>query len=141
MNPPEVVSVLNRLLHVLCRSLPMYLEDAKPWTRRDDEQAQRALADIVAEQRVLAANVAEAILEHRGRPDPGRFPIEFAATNDLTLDFLQQKLVEYQHRDLAAIRRCLAELESMPRLRPLAKKALAGAKTHLDILQEMTKHE
>ena len=29
---PVVVSVLNRLLRILCRSLPMYLESAKPWS-------------------------------------------------------------------------------------------------------------
>jgi hypothetical protein len=29
----EATAVLNRLLAVLCRGLPAYLADARPWTR------------------------------------------------------------------------------------------------------------
>ena len=140
MNQPEALSVFCRLLRILCRSLPRYLEAARPWSRRDDEQAQEVLAKIVADQRTLAERVARAIVAHGGRPDPGCFPIEFTAINDLALDFLQQRLVECQRRDVAAIEHCAAELQPVPALRSLAEKALASARTHLDRLEDLTKH-
>ena len=141
MNQPEPVRVLTRLLHVLCRSLPRYLEDARPWTRRDDERAQEVLADVAAAQGILAERVARAIVQQGGRPDPGRFPIEFAAINDLALDSLRQRLIEYQGRDVAAIGRCVAELRPALVLRSLAEEALADARRHLDVLKEMRNDE
>ena len=100
-----------------------------------------AHADIAADQQNLSRRVAQAISEQGGRPDPGRFPIEFAAVNDLALDFLLQELVKYQQRDVAAIEGCVTDLATAPALRPLAEEALARAREHLDRLKGIMKAE
>ena len=87
----EAIPVLNRLLGLLCRSLPAYLADAKPWARPERRPIRTALDRLVADQQLYARRVAEAITQRGGRPDPGRFPTEFAAKNDLSLEFSSRK--------------------------------------------------
>lgn len=137
----ELIAVLNRLLHVLCRSLSMYLEDARPWSRPEHGAAQKALDLLVADRHDDARRVAEAVVELGGHPDPGVFPMEFSAANDLSLEFLLQKVVEEQHRDIAAIRQCAAELADDPQLRDLAEEILGNAKGHAEILGELMNAE
>jgi hypothetical protein len=141
MSPAEPIAVLNRLLHVLCRSLPMYLAEARPWSRPEHQAAQQALDLLVADRHDDAQRVAETIVERDGHPDPGLFPIEFSALNDLSLDFLLQKAIEGQHDDIAAIRRCAAELADDPPLRDLAAEILGNACGHAEILQELMSAE
>jgi hypothetical protein len=140
MNQAEKVAVLNRLLHVLCRSLPMYLADARPWARGDQQPIQEALSHLVADQQQYAGRVAQAIVECGFRPDLGRFPMQFTAINDVSLDFLVQKVIELQRRDITAIEHCAAELTEVPPLCSLAEEILGNARGHLEILEEMTKH-
>ena len=128
--------MLNRLLHVLCRSLPMYLRDARPWSGPGQQPIQRAIDNLVGDQQMYAQRVAEAIAELDGGPDPGRFPMEFTAIHDLSLDFLLQKVIERQRRDLAAIERCAADLAGAPSLHALAEEILGNARGHLEILEK-----
>jgi hypothetical protein len=137
MDTSAVIDVLNRLLRILCRGLPMYLEEAKPWICRDDEETEVALDNLVADRRVLAEQVAAAIIEQGGRPDSGRFPSEFAVINDLSLGFLRGKLLEHQRRDVEAIRQCAAELSPTPIIRAIAEEALGNAQGHAEILEEI----
>jgi hypothetical protein len=137
----ETVSVLNRLLHVLCRSLPMYLAEARPWSRPEHRAAQKALDLLVADRHDDAMRVAEAIVERGGHPDPGVFPIEFSAMNDLAMDFLLRKVLEGQHADIAAIRQCAAELAGEPPFQELAEEILGNAKGHAEILGEIAGRE
>lgn len=140
MNPQQTLAALNRLLHVLCRSLPMYLVEAAPFTRRDDQPTQEALAHVVTDQRLYAQRVTRAILARGGRPDPGRFPIQFTAVNDLELQFLHRRLIECQRRDLQALQGCVDELKHVPDLESLAEEAIGNARGHLDILDEIMNH-
>ena len=137
----QTIEVLNELLRILCRSLPAYLADAKPWGQSEDQQLRTALDQLVADQQRYARRVTEAIAERGGRPDPGRFPTEFTAKNDLALEFLRREMIRQQEQDVAAIGRCAAELEGAASLHSLAEEILGNAKGHLDILKEMTKHE
>ena len=137
MNSSHVVGTLGRLLHVLCRSLPMYLEDAKPWTCQDDQPAERALANLVADARTFSLRVADAILDLRGQPNAGRFPSSFTAIHDLSLSFLMPRVVQSQRDDVATIEQCVAELASVPLVRPLAEEILGNARGHLDILEAL----
>jgi len=140
MDQSEVNAVLNRLLHVLCRSLPAYLAEAKPWCRRSDHPVQEALNYLVADQRALAVQVSRAILKG-GRQDPGRFPIEFTAMNDVEIGSLLPELIDRQRRDIEALEQCVADLADAPQIRSLAEEALGNTKGHLDTLEEMAKHE
>ena len=137
----EAIPALNRLLGLLCRSLPAYLADAKPWTGFGRGQVQAALDRLVADQQRYARRVAEAITQLGGRPDPGRFPAAFAAKNDLALDFLLQEVLDCQEQDVALIAHYAAQLEGMPALHALAEEILGNAKGHLDVLKEMMNAE
>jgi hypothetical protein len=133
----EAIPALNRLLALLCRSLPAYLADAKPWARADRRQIHAALDRLVADQRLYAQRVAGAIIERGGRPGPGPFPAEFAAKNDLALEFLLREVIACQERDVPAIERCAVELEGEPALHALAEEILGNAKGHRDVLKEI----
>jgi hypothetical protein len=134
---PAATAVLNRLLRILSRSLPMYLRDAKPWTTEQEQPIQAALARLAADQQALAGRVARAILAHGGQPAPGPFPAAFASVNDVDLAFLLQRVIDLGHRDLAALERCVADLDRWPELRALAEEILGNAQGHLDILQDL----
>jgi len=136
MNRAEVI-VLGRLLQTLCRSLPMYLQEAKPWTRRDEQPVEAALDHLAADQRTLAERVAEAILEHDGHPEMGHFPGDCATTNDLSVDFLLQKVIDHQRQDVATIKQCVDALAEAPLPKSLAEEIHGNAQGHLDILEEL----
>jgi len=135
MNRLEQIAVLNRLLDVLTSSLPVYLERMQPWVRRGAENGLAVLARIAADQRALAARVAGAIVERRGQPAPGHFPIEFTAFNDLAVEYLVGKAAERQRRDVQAIARAARELRESPTLTSLAEEVLGHAHRHLKALE------
>jgi hypothetical protein len=141
MNAMEAIPVLNRLLGLLCRSLPAYLADVKTLGHPEGERVRTALNRLVADQQMYARRVADAIARCGGRPDPGRFPTEFAAKNDLSLDFLLREIVACQNYDVASIAQCAGQLESESALHALAEEVLGNAKGHLDILLELVKQE
>jgi predicted outer membrane protein len=136
-----VVSVLNRLFHVLCRSLPAYLADARAWGQPDTEPLRAAIGRMVADQQMYAQRLAEAIVHYRGRPTPGSFPNEFTAKHDLALSYLIKEILDYQQRDVALIERCAAQLESNAALHALAEEILGNAKGHRDVLAGMVEEE
>lgn len=137
MNQADIVDTLGRLLQTLCRSLPMYLQEARPWTRHDDEPIEAALDCLASDQQALAHRVADAIAEQGGQPDPGCFPVEFAGINDLSIDFLLQRIACRQQQDVATIEQCVDELAEMPLLHSLAEEILGNARGHLDILEQL----
>lgn len=141
MNSLKAVQVLNKLLSILCRSLPAYLADAKPWAQGVDKNLCASLDNLVADQQRYARRVNEAITEYGGRPDPGRFPMNFAAKNDLSLGFLLQEIVAQQEQDVSMLERCAAQLEGISSLHALAEEVLGNARGHLDILAEMMNAE
>ena len=139
MNAFETIPALNQLFGLLCRSLPMYLADAKTLAWPEGEQVRLALGRLVADQQMYAQRVAEAIAERGGRPNPGRFPTEFAAKNDLSLAFLLPEIIASQRQAAATIEQCVGRLEGESALHALAEEILGNAKGHLDILVEMMK--
>jgi len=139
MKALEVVPVLTELLRILCRSLPAYLADAKPWAQSEDRQLGEALDRLVADQQRYARLLSDAITAHGGRPDPGRFAMHWMAKHDLSLGFLVREIIQHQEQDVAAIEQCAAELEELAPLHCLAEEILGNARGHLDILREIVK--
>ena len=128
--------LMQLLLHHY-RSLPIFLTEAVPWTHRGDEQATSVLLDIVAGQRDLSNRIA-AELEQRGWPlDMGEYPMDFLDLHFLSLDFLLQRLVENQQREVDAIARLSAEVNEDPVAHDLAQEALGAAKGYLESLTEL----
>ena len=118
----EAIPVLNKLLTLLCRSLPAYLADARPWTRIGRHEIQTLLDRLVADQQRYARRLAEAIGQRGARPNTGHFPVEFTAKNDLALDFLFREVVAHQEHNVAVIERCAAELEPRPPSTPWPRR-------------------
>ena len=137
MNAPEAIPVLERLLRLLCRSLPAYLASARPWAQAHHQDIQAALDRLVSDGQMYAQRVAAAITECGGRPDPGRFSGALASKNDLGLEFLLQEVIQDQQRAAAAIERCAAELEALPPLHSLAEEIYGNVCGHVDVLKEM----
>jgi hypothetical protein len=132
----KAIYVLNELLRTLCGSLTAYLADARPWTQSDDRQLRAALDHLVADQQRYARRVSEAITAQGGRPEPGRFPMNFTAKHDLSLEYLLSEVIEGQKRDVSAIEHCAAQLEDIALLHSLAEEILGNARGHLEVLQE-----
>ncbi len=131
------VYILNELLAIHFRSLPMYLTDAHPWTHRGDAKATEVLEDIVANQKETCRRIAEVIIMRDGAIDEGEYPIEFTDTHDLSLDFLIKELIELQKQDIARIQNCVDRLWNDPPAQALAKESLGAAKGHLQSLEEL----
>ncbi|NIP84833.1 MAG: hypothetical protein GTO03_04460, partial [Planctomycetales bacterium] len=77
------VDLLNQLLVIHYRSLPMYLLDAAPWTHRGDEPATEALQDIVSDQQRTCQRIADAVIQREGIVRMGDYPTEFTDMNFL----------------------------------------------------------
>lgn len=135
MNDRRNIDVLNRMLAIQNRSLPMYLSYAPPWKSERDEPAAAALANVVSLQREMAQRIAELIAARRGRLDPGDFPMEFTDTQFLALDFLLGEIIHYQKQDIAALEQCVRQLSGDPEARTLAEEALGAERAHLESLE------
>ena len=136
MNGNSTVA-LNRLLATIYRSLPMYLTEADPWVRHNDQHAREVLATIVANQRRDCQRVAELVLERYGRLDLGEFPMEFTDLHFLSIDYLIGELVRHQKMDIATIEQCIDRLQHDPAGRTLAQEVLGSQRAHLEILDEL----
>ena len=139
----DTVAILNRLLLIHERSLPMYLVHARPWTHMGsekalDEKALDVFQLIVADQRAMAERISEFIIQaghqvHTG----GAFPLEFTDMHDLAVEFLIGQAVAYQKQDVEAIQSCVGQLRLAPAALSLAEEALGMAKGHLQSLDEL----
>ena len=137
MKKPSIPQVLNRLLTTQHRSLPMYLTSASPWIHRGDEEALAALHHIVADQQALSRRIAEYLLDHHWRVEPGEFPIEWTSLHDCSVDYLIGRVLQEQRRAIAIIESCVADLHGDPAARALAEEVLGAARAHLESLEEL----
>ena len=131
------VDLLNRLLAVHGRSLPIYLANAVPWVGRGRSEAVEVLQAIAADQRQTVDRIGELIVDEGGRLNLGGFPMGFTSYHDLSIDFMVTKLIERQRVDIHKIEAVVAETESGSTIRAIAEEALGAAKGHLQSLQEL----
>ena len=136
MNDALLNNILNRLLTLHTRSLPMYLRYASPYAVRGREHEIELTGQIAADQQAFAERFADLILEI-GEIDDGEFPMVFTGYNDLSFDYLVQRMIAHQESDIRTIEACIAQLTDAPRARALAEEALGAAKGHLDSLREL----
>jgi hypothetical protein len=127
------IEVLNRLLAIHYRSLPMYLRDARPWKQSQDDRADELLSQIIAEHERMVQHISETVLELGGDIEPGEFPMLFTDMHDLSYDYLLRQLVEQQRQMVVKIQECVNAAPG----EPLAQEALGLAKGHLEELQEL----
>lgn len=137
MSDANTIDVLNRLLAIEYRSLPIYLTDATPWTHPGDAKATETLGHLVADQREMAGRIADLILERGGRVENSVFPIEFTDMNLLSLDFLLGEIRDRQRKNIATIERIVAALAHDREARELAEEVLGSERAHLEALEEL----
>lgn len=92
------VTVLNRLLRIVYRSLPLYLSTTRPWTPHRLDDLYDVLSHVADEHREDAQRIAAEIARRGGVPDPGPVPGRYVALHDLAVDYLA-RLVLDEHRD------------------------------------------
>ena len=133
----DSITVLNELLAIHYRSLPMYLTLASPWKHRGDEKATELLKDVVEDQQETCRKVAELVVQRGAVVETGEFPTHFTELHFLSLDFMLQELVKTQRDDLTDIERCAQRLWNDPPAEAIAREAVGAARGHLQSLEEI----
>lgn len=137
MSPPSTLDILNRLLVLHERSLPMYLSYAPPYEIAAHEQAKRVLDQVVADQRRTIDRLGTLIIDSGGAPDYGEFPMSFTSLHDLSVEYLLKLLIERQHKHVTACEKLADLLNLAPYAQAAAREAVGEAKGHLQNLQEL----
>jgi len=137
MPSADTIDDLNRVLAILERSFPQYLQYARPYVQAGREDVMETIAEIVVGQKALADRVCEMIDESGALPDTGKFPIEYTDTHDLSIDFLVDEAIGYQKQDIAQLAECTEALNLSPAAQSLAAEAVGMAKGHLESLEEL----
>lgn len=137
MKQANINDILNRVVIMHARSLPVYLNDAAPWTSRGNENAQAALKSIAGDQLMSVGRVVDYIQAIDGAVNMGSFPMHYAGWHDLSLSFLTSKATENQARELAELESLLPQLSADPKAQALVEEALGAAKAHLDTLADL----
>jgi hypothetical protein len=135
----DTTEILNRLMAIHHRSLPMYLSFAPPWRAYGQEEAERVLQRIVANQKQMVDRLGEMILDNGGTVSYGEFPMRFTAYHDVSFDFLLKILVERQQKEVSVIEKYADLLAGSPLAHALAQEALGESKAHLDMLVDLKK--
>ena len=137
MSPPSTIEILNRLLVLHVRSLPMYLNYAPPYQLGRMPQAKAVLDQIVEDQQRTIDRLGTLILDHNGTVDNGEFPMSFTSLHDLSLPYLLTLLIERQEKTIAACENLADKLNTAPYAQAAAREAVGQAKGHLENLREL----
>ena len=137
-NSEQTINVLNHLLAIHNRSLPVYLRSARPYAGRNGEEGLELLDAIADAHFAMVDRIGSMIIEMQGVVRYGEFPHRFADLHDLSLDYMLNQLVQLQQLDIQRIAKCVEWLDDAPRAKALAQEALGEAKAHLESLQELT---
>jgi len=137
------VALLNRLLTIHCRSLPMYLDEiGETGAYVTDEDAARVLRAVVLDQKNMSRRIADLILDRLGTIRVAPFPMEFTDKNDLSLDFLVREAVEDARAQIDVIQQVIFALPTNDAAaRELAQESLGAAKAHVEELESLASHQ
>lgn len=139
MKSSEVCSLLNDLIAILARSLPVYLSDAAPWMTQRDAHAKDVVDLIAADQLMTVDQLAELVFDKGGIVHQGIFPMDFTGLHDLSLDYLLVQMVKRQREDVQRIAAVVEQLTEDARVKAVAEESLGAAKGHLESLEELTR--
>ena len=139
MSRNNTVDILNQVLTLQYRSLPMYLVYGAPWTHHGDEQASAVLKNIVADQERISRRIAEEIYDRNAIPNPDDFPLEYAELNFLSLEYLLGELLADHTHNVAQLELLTTALTEDAPAKALVEEVLGSARAHLDALQGLAK--
>jgi hypothetical protein len=131
------IDLLNELLAIEYRSLPMYLTYASPWRHSQDARAGEVMQHIVTDQQHMSARLVEEIQDRGSSPEVGDFPMDFTDMHDLSLDYLVKDVLVWQQRGVDRIEQIAAALEGDRAARELAQEVLGAERAHLEALAEL----
>ena len=137
MNAPTTNDLLNRLLILHERSLPVYVSYALSDQLDATPKFAAVIRQMVEDQRRTVDRLATLILDNGGDVDRGEFPMNFTGYNDLSVKFLLHKIIERQEKTIAMIEKIVEGLSTAPYAQAAAREALGEAKGHLENLQEL----
>jgi hypothetical protein len=130
---------LDRMYGILRWSLPIYLQDSRPWRASRDDAACRLLDAAAADFASYAERLATAARELRWQIAPGGFPLRFTSLHDCSALYLAGLAAERLQNDLAEIERCVATLAPWTEYEALAEEVLGNARGHLEQLREVSR--
>ena len=131
------INALGKALSVLESSLPQYLANTRPWTRRGDEKAEDVIAQITREQQRDSGRIVGVIEAAREPLPTGQYPMAFTDTHDLSIEYLVRELVAYQLQDIASLERCVYIAGADVAAKSLIEEVLGSARAHLEMLEEL----
>jgi hypothetical protein len=134
---PKSERILNRLLALEEFSLANYLLYAPPWRAPGEEPLVELVRRIAAEQQAAAERIGDLLVSRYGFIEPSQFPAQFAAYNDLSLDYLLLRLIEHERLMIDEITRCAEQLAGDPEAQQLAEQILTNEKRHLGLLNRL----
>ncbi len=137
MTEADTIDVLNRLLAIEYRSLPMYLQSIKTPVHRGDQRVATTLARIADDQQEMAGRISRLTERLGGTPELGEPRIDFTDTHFLSLEFLVKRLLREAQRDVAAIQQCVAELADNVEASELAQEVLGSERAHTEALESL----
>jgi len=138
MDSANTNDVLNRLYAIHNRSLPKYISYARPWPEAGTEEAWKTIELIVADQLRTIERLGEMLDARSFNVAAGEYPMSYTGLNDLSIEYLTERMIEQQKRDISSIEQCVEQLSLAPMAQTLAKESLGAAKGHLDSLIELT---
>ena len=137
MSQPATTDLLNRLLAIVGRSFPQYLQYSRPYIPPGRTSLFEAIETIVADQDVMVERISQLITDAKAPARFGEFPMEYTDLHDLDIDFLVGAAVKYQVQDISSIADIAEQLQLAPAAQSLTEEALGMAKGHLDSLREL----
>jgi hypothetical protein len=137
MSSADTIDTLNRVIEILERSFPQYLRWARPYVPVGRTNIMQTIETICTGQYALAARIAEQIFESGGLADHGDFPIEYADTHDLDIDYLIDESLGCLKQDISELESCVDALRLSPAAQTLASEALGLTKGHLELLEKL----
>ena len=136
MTPPKPTDLLNRLLVIVSRSFPRYIQYARPYIPPGRREASEAIDAIITDQEGIAGRICQMLIDTDQIPRRGDFPMQFTDKHDLSMDYLLDIACDYQQQDIASIDQLVEQLQRAPAAKALAEETLGMAKGHLETLRE-----
>lgn len=134
-----VNELLNRVLVMHERSLPMYLAYAAPFVAQGDQAAAEVLDQIVHDQQYIVEKIGDYLVDQNHPLRRGQWDLDFTSYHDLSLRFLLAEVIRRQKTLIADLTHYEKVLEKHPQAQALVQEALGMAKGHLESLEEAVK--
>jgi len=137
MIDPSTAQLLNRLLAIVGRSFPQYLQYSRPYVPSGRDELTEAIDSIVSDQNTIGQRISQILLDAHAPLRTGEFPMDYTDKHDLGIEYLIEIAAEFQQQDIASIGQIVEQLQTAPAAKALAEETLGMAKGHLDSLQEL----